>query len=148
MKKTIYLKNAGILQKISFILFLLMIISACGDGQQRAERIQKEQLKEAKEQTEESINQVKSSIEQRIDDLDKEIEKAEGELEKELKKAQVELKEEISVLNNKLEKVKEASLNEWNDILSKTTEVVSSARESANEISEKVRKQIEKQEEL
>ncbi len=130
-------------QGLSLLLLIMMLFVACGDGQRQARRIQEEQLKEAKEDTEVSIKQIRDDIEERIKYVEQEIEKASGEVREELKKARTELKEQKSRLDEELVKVKEASLETWNDVLAHARETVRKTQERRNKISKKVRQLLD-----
>lgn len=123
------------------VIFLASLMWSCGGGGQN--KAQREQLKEAKQQTTQNINRYKNEIEERINYVDSQIDEASGELEENLKEAREELKAQQELLAAELKNVEDASIETWNDVVANASESLTKARSKMNEVSKNVRSWLE-----
>lgn len=121
------------------ILAAFFIIS-CGGGQ---DRVQHQQLNELKGTTTENLNSIIDEIDERIEYLDEEISNASGNRKAELEDARNDLNNQKKLLEEEIENIEVATLENWNDVIENTSEVTVSVRARTNEISREVREMLE-----
>lgn len=123
------------------LLFTLLFLWSCGGGAQK--QVQAEKLEEAKTSVTSDINDMLTKVEERLDYLDEQIEEKEGETEEQLYKYRLELTAQQELLQEQLEKVSEASLDTWEDVISQVRSAVHEASKKTNEVSLAVREMLE-----
>lgn len=127
-------------------MFLLTIfLASCGGGGQNREA--NKQLEETKEQTVLNINKIKIDIEERIAYVNSEMDGATGETREQLEEARDSLSAQKELLESELEKVKAASLENWNEVVADASQAIADGRKETNEISKKVREMLDAEEE-
>lgn len=126
------------------VIFFAIFMWSCGGGQNK---VQNEQLKEAKETTTQNLNKYKNEIEERIDYVEGQIEEASGEMKEELEESRAALKEQQELLEAELENVQDATVDSWNDVVSQASQSLTQARSKMNEVSKNVRELLEGEEE-
>ena len=137
--KTLLRISSGNYPVIVMIFFAMFLVS-CGGGQNR---VQKEQLREAKQNTIQNINRYKNEIQERINYVEGQIEEASGELEENLKEARNELEAQKDLLAQELKNVEQATFETWNDVVAEASESLGKARSKMNEVSRNVRAWLE-----
>lgn len=136
-----YLKITAASYPLIVVIFFATLMWSCGGGGQN--KVQREQLNEAKQQTLQNINKYKNEIEERINYVNGQIDEASGELEENLKEAREELKAQQELLTAELKNVEDASIETWNDVVAKASESLGKARSKMNEVSKNVREWLE-----
>jgi len=119
------------------MIFFVTLLWSCGGGGQN--KVQREQLKEAKQQTTQNINRYKNEIEERINYVNTQIDEASGELQEDLKEAREELKAQQELLLAELKNVEDASIETWNNVVANASASLTKARSKMNEVSKNVR---------
>jgi len=123
-----------------FVLFIsFLLVSCAGNQNKEAQR----KLEETKNQTVENISKIKTDIESRIEYLDEELDSAAGQVKDDLEAARAELSKQRDMLASQIDELKEASLENWNDVVMKASETTAKAREKTNEVSKKVREMLD-----
>ena len=126
------------------VIFFAIFMWSCGGGQNK---VQKEQLKEAKETTIQNLNKYKNDIEERINYVEGQIEEASDDIKDELEESHAALKEQQELLEAELKNVQDASIENWNDIVAQASQSLTQARSKMNEVSKNVRELLESEEE-
>ncbi len=125
------------------IAFLTIVFWACGGGGQ--DRVQRQQLKETKQETVQNINRYKNDIQERIEYVQAELEEATGETREKLEAAKKDLQTQHDLLAAELAKVEAATLETWNNVIKGTSQVLSDTRKKTNEVSKKVREMLDEE---
>jgi hypothetical protein len=125
----------------AFIILAALFLMSCGGGGQ--DRVRHQQLDELKEKTTADLNSIINDIDDRIEFLDEEISEASGSLEAELEDARGELNDQKKLLETEIERIENATLENWNEVIEHTSEVTVNARNKTNEVSREVREMLE-----
>jgi cell shape-determining protein MreC len=133
--------NALLLQiskKLAWVMIICipLMLWSCESSQTGSNN---KKLEEAKQTTIQNLNKIKNDIQERISYLDEQVKEANGELQENLTEARTELINQRDILAVELENVQKASIETWNEVVSKASASLGQARSKTNEVSRKVR---------
>ncbi|MFP4065457.1 MAG: hypothetical protein ACLFS0_08145 [Bacteroidales bacterium] len=126
-------------------LLLTVFMASCGGGAQQ--KAQESQLKEVKAEVTQELTQLRSTIDERITTIDGELEHADGEVKEQLELGKESLEEQRAKLTEEIEKVEDASVEEWDEVVNDVTLTYREANEEMNTVSKNVREWLERGEE-
>ena len=122
-------------------LLATTFLFSCGPSPEEKAKLEK--LNEVKKSVAAELEKVNKDLTERIAYLESEIAEATGELKQNLEQARIVLVEQQTLITQEIQKVKECSIEAWDENVKKTSESLKSIRAKTNETSKKVRELLD-----
>lgn len=131
---------------MSGIILITVILSmsfwSCRQPQQRA---MESQLAEVKQSVVKDLIALRSDIEDRLEFVEQELEDATGGSRETLQEARDELQLQIGRLESEIQRVGDATIEEWDEVVAQVSRTATSVRTRTNEVSSHVRQMLDEQ---